>query len=257
MTEEADQLQTAEYAARIAQNAEKKLRQLGLTQTDLCDRLKGGVWSPSRATLSRFLGGGYESVTMTSVKVSELAEALKTEVFVLEGSAHTALESYVQLLGTRWAEKLVLPISGRSNFGLPDVFISPKIELTKEPTDPFFTSLESGQLSASDLEFTDMSYRMIEDLVTAIERERNNRRRVDAGIEDGSTIDFLVSQIGSLEVMPGEFLSGDIGMGLSKGEPQLLEWANGFIADYISSGDFEKYYHKWWGDEATPPDLTS
>lgn len=82
------------------------------------------------------------------------------------------------------------------------------------------------------------------------------QRRVDAGIEDGSTIDFLVSQIGSLEVMPGEFLSGDIGMGLSKQEPQLLEWTNGFIAEYISSGDFVKYYHKWWGDEATPPNLT-
>ena len=55
--------------------------------------------------------------------------------------------------------------------------------------------------------------------------------------------------------MPQEFLSGDIGMGISKGEPELLNWVNQNIADYINSGDFEKYYHKWWGEDAVAPDL--
>lgn len=82
------------------------------------------------------------------------------------------------------------------------------------------------------------------------------QRRVDAGIEDGSTIDFLVKQIRSLEVMPGEFLSGEIGMGLSQGEPMLLAWSNEFIAEYIKSGQFEKVYKKWWGDDAVAPELT-
>ncbi|WDU59594.1 substrate-binding periplasmic protein [Pseudemcibacter aquimaris] len=82
------------------------------------------------------------------------------------------------------------------------------------------------------------------------------QRRVDAGIEDGSNIDFLVKNIRSLEVMPGEFLSGDIGMGMAKGEVALQNWTNEFIADYIASGEFARTYHKWWGDESTPPDLT-
>ena len=83
------------------------------------------------------------------------------------------------------------------------------------------------------------------------------QRRVDAGIEDGSLIDFLVRDINSLEAMPQEFLSGDIGMGISKGEPELLDWVNQHIADYVGSGDFELYYHKWWGDDAVAPDLST
>ncbi len=83
------------------------------------------------------------------------------------------------------------------------------------------------------------------------------QRRVDAGIEDGSLIDFVVRDIKSLEAMPGEFLSGDIGMGISKGEPEFLTWVNQHIANYINSGDFEKYYHKWWGEDAVAPDLSA
>ncbi len=57
--------------------------------------------------------------------------------------------------------------------------------------------------------------------------------------------------------MPGEFLSGDIGIGVAKNQPDLLQWTNDFVAEYIASGDFEKYYHKWWGDDAVAPDLTA
>ena len=83
------------------------------------------------------------------------------------------------------------------------------------------------------------------------------QRRVDAGIEDGSSIEFLISRVRSLEIMPGEFLSGDIGIGVAKDQPELLNWVNSFVAEYISSGDFKEYYHKWWGDDAVAPDLTT
>ena len=82
------------------------------------------------------------------------------------------------------------------------------------------------------------------------------QRRVDAGIEDASNIDALVQNVRSLETMPGEFLSGDIGMGMAKGEPALKSWVNEFIADYISSGDFDRNIKKWWGDDALAPDLS-
>lgn len=82
------------------------------------------------------------------------------------------------------------------------------------------------------------------------------QRRVDAGIEDGSSIEFLVREIKSLEVMPQEFLSGDIGMGLSKGEPEFMNWINSFIADYISSGDYQTYYRKWQSEDAQIPDIS-
>jgi len=83
------------------------------------------------------------------------------------------------------------------------------------------------------------------------------QRRVDAGIEDASNIDALVQNVRSLETMPGEFQSGDIGMGMAKGEPALKSWVNEFIADYISSGDFDKNIKKWWGDDAIAPNLSN
>lgn len=81
------------------------------------------------------------------------------------------------------------------------------------------------------------------------------QRRVDAGIEDASLIDFLARDIKSLQVMEGTFVSGDIAIGIKKGQPQLLEWLNHYIADYISSGDYHKYYKKWWGDQSIAPDI--
>ena len=82
------------------------------------------------------------------------------------------------------------------------------------------------------------------------------QRRVDAGIEDASSIDFLARDIKSLEVLPGIFVSGDIAIGVKKGQPELLDWLNHYIADYISSGDYHKYYQKWWGENSAAPDIT-
>lgn len=81
------------------------------------------------------------------------------------------------------------------------------------------------------------------------------QRRVEAGIEDSSLIDYLAKDISSLEVMPGIFVSGDIGIGLKKGNPDLKAWLNQHIADYIASGDYNNLIKKWWGENATPPKL--
>lgn len=81
------------------------------------------------------------------------------------------------------------------------------------------------------------------------------QRRVDAGIEDGSFIDYMIAKIDSLEVMPEEYVSGDIAVGIKKGQPDLVEWVNDFVAEYINSGDYDKSYKKWWGENANPPNL--
>ena len=82
------------------------------------------------------------------------------------------------------------------------------------------------------------------------------QRRVDAGIEDSSMADYVASQVGSLDIMPGVFVSGDIAMGVRKDQPEYLEYLNGFITEYISSGEYEKNIKRWWGDAAEIPELS-
>lgn len=81
------------------------------------------------------------------------------------------------------------------------------------------------------------------------------QRRVDAGIEDSSTADYFASQIPSLDIMPGTFVSGDVAMGVGKGQPEYLAYLNEFIADYIATGAYAANIHKWWGAGAEIPDL--
>ncbi len=82
------------------------------------------------------------------------------------------------------------------------------------------------------------------------------QRRVDAGIEDSSMADYFASQIGSLEILPGIFVSGDVAMGVKKGQPEYLEYLNDFIAEYINSGEYEKNIKRWWGEDAEIPNLS-
>ncbi len=81
------------------------------------------------------------------------------------------------------------------------------------------------------------------------------QRRVDAGIEDSSMADYVASQIGSLDILPGVFVAGDIAMGVRKGEPAFLAYLNEFIAEYVSGGEYEKNIKRWWGEDAEIPDL--
>lgn len=81
------------------------------------------------------------------------------------------------------------------------------------------------------------------------------QRRVDAGIEDSSMADYVASQIGSLDIMPGVFVSGNIAMGVRKGQPEYVAYLNEFIAEYIRSGEYEKNIKRWWGDDAEIPEL--
>jgi ABC-type amino acid transport substrate-binding protein len=80
--------------------------------------------------------------------------------------------------------------------------------------------------------------------------------RVDAGIEDGSFIEYMIGKMDNMELLPGSYESGDIAVGIKKGQPDLKNWVNQFVAEYISSGDYQKNYKKWWGADAIPPDLT-
>lgn len=80
--------------------------------------------------------------------------------------------------------------------------------------------------------------------------------RVDAGIEDGSFIEYMIGKMSNMKLLPDSYESGDIAVGVKKGQPELVKWINDFVAEYIQSGDYSKSYKKWWGKDAMPPDLT-
>lgn len=81
------------------------------------------------------------------------------------------------------------------------------------------------------------------------------QKRVDAGIEDSSLLDYLVSKNDALTALPGLYSNTPIGIAMAKGDPALLKFVNGFVADYIKSGAYQANYKKWWGDKIAPPKL--
>jgi len=72
------------------------------------------------------------------------------------------------------------------------------------------------------------------------------QKRADAGIEDSSLLDYLASKNPQLETLPGLYANTPIGIAIAKGDPVLLEFINGFVADYVKSGAYEANYRKWW-----------
>lgn len=82
------------------------------------------------------------------------------------------------------------------------------------------------------------------------------QKRVDAGIEDSSLLDYLASRNKQLETLPTLYSNAPIGIAIAKGDPQLLEFLNVFVADYIKSGAYAANYKKWWGDQVVPPPLS-
>lgn len=81
------------------------------------------------------------------------------------------------------------------------------------------------------------------------------QKRADAGIEDSSLLDYLASKNEQLQVLPGMYGNTPIGIAIAKGDPELLKFVNGFVAEYIKTGAYAENYHKWWGDKAVPPAL--
>jgi polar amino acid transport system substrate-binding protein len=82
------------------------------------------------------------------------------------------------------------------------------------------------------------------------------QKRVDAGIEDSSLLDYLAGKNEQLETLPTMYGNTPIGIAMAKGDPALLKFVNGFVADYIRSGAYAANYKKWWGAKAVPPALT-
>ena len=81
------------------------------------------------------------------------------------------------------------------------------------------------------------------------------QKRVDAGIEDSSLLDYLASKNAQLETLPQMYGNTPIGIAMAKGDPALLKFVNGFVAEYIKSGAYAANYKKWWGTKAAPPAL--
>jgi polar amino acid transport system substrate-binding protein len=83
------------------------------------------------------------------------------------------------------------------------------------------------------------------------------QKRVDAGIEDASLLDYLASKNDQLETLPTMYGNTPIGIAMAKGDPAMLKFVNGFVADYIKSGAYAANYRKWWGARAVPPVLAA
>jgi polar amino acid transport system substrate-binding protein len=81
------------------------------------------------------------------------------------------------------------------------------------------------------------------------------QKRVDAGIEDASLLDYLAARDGQLETLPALYGNTPIGIAMAKGDPALLQFVNGFVADYVKSGAYAANYRKWLGNKAAPPAL--
>lgn len=81
------------------------------------------------------------------------------------------------------------------------------------------------------------------------------QKRVDAGIEDASLLDYLASRNTQFDTLPAMYGNTPIGIAMAKGDPALLKFVNAFVADYIKSGAYAANYKKWWGAKATPPVL--
>lgn len=81
------------------------------------------------------------------------------------------------------------------------------------------------------------------------------QKRVDAGIEDSSLLDYLASKSDHLVTLPGLYSNNPIGIATAKGDPAFLALINQFVADYIRSGAYVANYKKWWGEKASPPKL--
>lgn len=81
------------------------------------------------------------------------------------------------------------------------------------------------------------------------------QRRVDAGVEDSSLLDYLASKNPQLETLPTMYGNTPIGIAMAKGDPALLKFVNSFVSDYIKSGAYTANYKKWWGSKAVPPAL--
>jgi polar amino acid transport system substrate-binding protein len=83
------------------------------------------------------------------------------------------------------------------------------------------------------------------------------QKRADAGIEDASLLDYLASKNEQLETLPTMYGNTPIGIAMAKGDPALLQFVNGFVASYVTSGAYAANYRKWWGGKAVPPTLTA
>ena len=81
------------------------------------------------------------------------------------------------------------------------------------------------------------------------------QKRVDAGIEDSSLLDYLASKSNELDVLPGIHGQTPIGIAIAKGDPELLKFVNSFVADYVKTGAYAQNYRKWWGEKSVPPAL--
>jgi polar amino acid transport system substrate-binding protein len=81
------------------------------------------------------------------------------------------------------------------------------------------------------------------------------QKRVDAGIEDSSLLDYLANKNTTLETLPGLYQNSPIGIAMAKGDPALLAFVNGFVSDYVKSGAYSANYKKWWGAGAAVPVL--
>ena len=91
----------------------------------------------------------------------------------------------------------------------------------------------------------DTEFVYIEEFTNAILLLRQNK--VEAAIEDGTLVDYMAGQYDEFTALPKLYTSDPIGIGVQKGNPDLLRWIDMFVSQFISTGQQAELYKKWWG----------
>jgi len=91
----------------------------------------------------------------------------------------------------------------------------------------------------------DTEFVYIEEFTNAILLLRQNK--VEAAIEDGTLVDYMAGQYDEFTALPKLYTSDPIGIGVQKGNPDLLRWIDMFVSQLISTGQQAELYKKWWG----------
>ncbi len=77
------------------------------------------------------------------------------------------------------------------------------------------------------------------------------QQKVDAYIEDSLGVDWYAQTYPDLfRSLPETYSSDPITIGVRKNNPSFLRWLDLFASRYVSSGTYDEYYMKWWGQEA-------
>lgn len=80
--------------------------------------------------------------------------------------------------------------------------------------------------------------------------------QADAYVADAVGVDHLIRLYpDELLALPTLYSNDSFGLVLSKGNPDLLRWLDVFVSTFVTSGQYETLYRKWW--HQAPPGISA